>query len=105
MYNWCVEPISDLVFFLFVSCVSLFYDKNVFFSFIPYLLLLNMEKQFESLPTTIVGLLLMAWDIYRDLGLSKEDRDEQIEILKILSLEEFRNYVITWIYLHKQRFT
>jgi hypothetical protein len=64
-----------------------------------------MEKRLESLPTTIPGLLLTARDIYRDLGLSKEERDEQIEILKLLSVEELRNYVITQIYLHMQRYS
>ena len=70
-----------------------------------FFLLLNMEKRLESLPTTIPGLLLTARDIYRDLGLSKEERDEQMEILKMLSVEELRNYVITQIYLHMQRYS
>jgi hypothetical protein len=67
-----------------------------------YFLLLNMEKRLESLPTTILGLLLTVRDIYRNLGLSKEDRDKQMEILKMLSVEELRNYVITQIYLHME---
>ena len=70
-----------------------------------FFLLLSMEKRLESLPTTIPGLLLTARDIYRDLGLSKEERDEQMEILKMLSVEELRNYVITQIYLHMQRYS
>jgi hypothetical protein len=56
------------------------------------------------MPTTILGLLLTTRDIYRDLDLSKEEHDEQMEILKIL-VEELRNYVITQIYLHMQRYS
>jgi hypothetical protein len=57
-------------------------------NFIPYFPLLSMEKWLESLPTTIPCLLLTARDIYKDLGLSKEERDEQMEILKMLLVEE-----------------
>jgi hypothetical protein len=64
-----------------------------------------METRLGSLPTTILCLLLTAWDIYKDLGLFKEERDEEMEILKMLSLEELRNYIITQICLHIQRLT
>jgi hypothetical protein len=70
-----------------------------------YFLLRSMEKRLESLPTTIPSLLLTARDIYRDLRLSKEEGDEQMDILKMLSVEERRNYVITQIYLHMQRYS
>jgi hypothetical protein len=56
-----------------------------------------LEKYHEVLPTTIPGLLIMARDIYRDLGLSREERDDQIEALKMLSVEVLRNYIKTQI--------
>ena len=45
-----------------------------------------MEKRLESLPTSRPGLLLIAQDIYRDIGLCKEEREEKMEVLKMLSL-------------------
>jgi hypothetical protein len=64
-----------------------------------------LEKYHEVLPTTIPGLLIMARDIYRDLGLSREERDEQIEALKMLSVEELRNYIKTPILFQMQRYS
>ncbi len=64
-----------------------------------------MEKRLESLPTSRPGLLLIAQDIYRDIGLFKGEREEKMEVLKMLSLEELRSYVVTRIYLHQQRFS
>ena len=79
---------------------ALIFSHNLFL----VLILCSMEKRLERLPTTTLGLLLTAQDLNRDFGLSKEERDEQMELLKMLSLEELRNYVITRIYLHMQRF-
>jgi hypothetical protein len=62
-----------------------------------------LEKYHEVLPTTIPGLIIMARDIYRDLGLSREERDEQIEALKMLSVEEFRNYLKSQILYQMHR--
>jgi hypothetical protein len=62
-----------------------------------------LEKHLEVLPTTIPSLLIIARDIYRDLGLSREERDEQIEALKMLSLEELQSYIKTQILFHMRR--
>ena len=64
-----------------------------------------MEKRLESLPTSRPSLLLIAQDIYRDTGPSEEEREEKMEVLKMLSLEELKRYVVTRIYLHQQRFS
>jgi hypothetical protein len=39
---------------------------------------------------------------YRDLGLLKVEHAEEMEIWKMLSLEELRNYVITQVHLRIQ---
>ena len=64
-----------------------------------------MEKRLESLPTSRPSLLLVAEDIYRDIQLSKEEHEEKMKFLTMLSLEELKSYVVTRIYLHQQRFS
>ena len=71
--------------------LSCYHFSAYAFSHVIIFLLRSMEQRLQSLPTTIPGLLLTARDIYRDLGLSKEERDEQMDILKMLPLEEMRN--------------
>ena len=63
-----------------------------------------MEAAPAMFPTTVTGLLCMARVILRDMGMSKEERDEEMEVYKTLDYEELKNCMHALNEVHKHKY-